>query len=152
MTNNLVTTLPSKAEADMARASSRQLAVHLKTNFETQTFSLKTDSGNQELVEIPTSAVRLFIELLAEMANGNAIHLIPVHAELTTQEAADILKVSRPFVVKLLDSGDIPYHKVGTHRRVLYRDIATYKQRIDQKREHALDELAAQAQNLGMGY
>lgn len=151
MHTNLATSLPSKAEADMARASSRLLAVHLKTNFETQTFTVNTGSGAQESVELPTSAVRLLIELLAEMANGNAVHLIPVHAELTTQEAADILKVSRPFLVKLLDSGEIPFHKIGTHRRVLYRDVAAYKQQIDQQRETALDELAAQAQKFGMG-
>ena len=102
--------------------------------------------------ERPTAAFRLLIDILSEMAEGNAVNLIPIHAEFTTQEAADILNVSRPFLVKRLDDGHIPYRKVGTHRRVLYRDLHEYKQRIDRERERTLDELTAQAQEFGMSY
>lgn len=137
---------PSEYESTLARASSRRLAQYLNGNLKVKV------ADSEEQIELPAAAVRLLVDLLTAMAEGNAVTLIPIHAELTTQQAAELLGVSRPFLVKQLESGAIPHRKVGTHRRVLFHDLMEYKQAIDEKRLAALDELAAQAQELDMGY
>jgi excisionase family DNA binding protein len=137
---------PTEQDATLARESSRRLSRFTDRNLQVRV------PDTEEAIELPASAVRLLVDLLSEMAEGNAVTLIPIHAELTTQQAADLIGVSRPFLVRLLEDEEIPHRKVGTHRRVLFRDLMDYKQRIDAKRQETLDELAAQAQDLNMGY
>ena len=105
-----------------------------------------------EKFELPQSAVKLICEILNQIAEGNALTLIPKHANLTTQEAADLLNVSRPFFVKLLKAGEIPYQKIGNRRRVLADDVIKYKQKTIKSRTKVLQELVDQAQDLDMGY
>jgi excisionase family DNA binding protein len=104
-----------------------------------------------EMVEVPAAAVDLLVRILTEMASGNAITIIPIHAELTTRQAASILNVSRPYLIKLLEEGRIAYRKVGRHRRVPMQELMEYKQRNEAERRAAMDELAAMAQEDG-GY
>lgn len=103
-------------------------------------------------VELPPSAVKLVFAILSEMSEGNSLTLIPSHAHLTTQEAADMLNVSRPYFVKLLEEGKIPFEKVGTRRRVLASDVMAFMDKSSKERQKALQELVDQAQALNMGY
>ncbi|MFC4487896.1 helix-turn-helix domain-containing protein [Tepidiphilus baoligensis] len=151
-TSTFPKTLPSAEDIALARESGRVLSTVLQTRAETHQIDFHDEQGTVRTVSIPTSALRLLLDVLTEIGRGNAVSIIPIHAELTTQEAADVLNVSRPFLVQLLEQGEIPFHKVGTHRRVRYQDLIDYKNRIDAKRRKALEELAAQAQELGMGY
>ncbi|HET6248347.1 MAG TPA: excisionase family DNA-binding protein [Tepidisphaeraceae bacterium] len=139
--------VPTKAQVQLASESGRRLARYAQRNLK-----LQIAGEHGEAITLPAPAVRLLVRLLSEMAAGNAVTLVPVHAELTTQQAAGALGVSRPFLVKLLDEGEIPSRKVGTHRRVLFSDLMVFKKKNHQQRLKALDELAAQAQELKMGY
>ena len=107
-------------------------------------------ASSKKTVKLPLPAVRLLVRILEEMARGNAVTLIPVHAELTTQEAADMLKISRPTLIQLLDQGRINYRRVGTHRRVAFESLMRYKRHADTARRAALAELAAYDQELGI--
>lgn len=146
--NELPPLLPTQQDAELARTSSRLLAACIGQG---ATARLRVIDGDGE-IEVPVAALRMLVDILANMADGNAISLVPIHAELTTQQAADFLGVSRPHLVGLVDKGLIPHHKVGTHRRIYFQDLTEYrKDRLEQSRA-ALDALAAQAQELGMGY
>lgn len=149
-----ITALPTKKEAALAQASSAKIASHISKNSPVQKIVLIQDDLKQEseAIAIPHEALHLLVDILRQMAQGNAVTLIPIHAELTTQEAADILNVSRPYLVDLLEAGKIPFRKVGIRRRVLYQDLMNYKNDIDAKRMQSLNKLAAQAQELNMGY
>ena len=100
----------------------------------------------KKIFKIPRSALKLLGEALTEMGQGNAVAVVPVQSELTTQQAADLLNVSRPFLVNLLDGKKLPSRKVGTHRRVLYKDLLAYKARTDADREKVLLAELAQGQ------
>ncbi|MBE9078141.1 helix-turn-helix domain-containing protein [Romeria aff. gracilis LEGE 07310] len=144
--------IPSEADTKISEQSSRILAAHLSAQQAARRIKIVEDDGSEQEAVIPEAAFQLLIDILSQMARGNAVTLIPIHAELTTQEAADLINVSRPFLVKLVESGDIPYRLVGRHRRIRFEDLMDYKQRMDEQRMDTLDKLAEQAQELGMGY
>lgn len=138
---------PTERDSEMARLSSQRLASFLRdveNDFEFQV--------EEETVSVPKSAFKMLVEILNQMAQGNAVTLIPIHAELTTQEAADQLAVSRPFLIKLLEEKRIPFRKVGSHRRILFKDLVDYKKQADLDRLKVLRDLQMEAQELDMGY
>ena len=141
---------PSRDEVELARASGQRLAPLARTG---RPLTLRVhDAGQEETIELPAGAVKLLVEILEDMASGRAVTIVPQNAELTTQQAADFLNVSRPFLIQLLEEKKIPFRMVGTHRRARLEDVLRYKEGIDAERRKVLDELAAEAQDLGMGY
>src|SRR5271170_7155540 len=144
----LTQTLPTQTEAKQAEETSRVLSPRLrsKTPLRLRVIGAPED----ETVIIPASAAKMLVGILDEMGRGNAVTVIPVHAELTTQEAADMLSISRPSLIQLLDEGKIEYRKVGTHRRVRFEALMRFKRHADAERRAALDELAAYDQEFGI--
>ena len=139
--------VPTDKDVVMARESSRLLG------------SLRFKKGGtvgmqieDRKVSIPAGFARMLLSALDNMAKGRTVALMPLDEEVTTQEAADLLNVSRPFAAKLFDEGAIPSRKVGTHRRAFTNDVLAYKQREKEARIKVLDELVAEAQRLNMGY
>jgi excisionase family DNA binding protein len=110
------------------------------------------DAGQEQDIELPAGAVVMLMAILESMAAGRSVTIVPENAELTTVEAAEVLNVSRPFVIKLLDEKKIPFRKVGKHRRIRMEDVMAFKAAIDSERQTVLDQLATEAQKQGMGY
>jgi excisionase family DNA binding protein len=147
---NATTSALSPDELALARQSSSVFARHTDKRGRL-TFQIRQGS-TQKSVVIPAAAARLFKDILAQMSEGNTVTILPHQVELTTQQAADLLNVSRPYLIGLLDAGKIPCRKVGTHRRIYAKDMLDYKRAIDSERNRALNALAKQALELNMGY
>lgn len=144
--------LPDKTAADQAAQAVAELTAFLRAH-PTPTGRVRLcteDDGPETQVVIPAVAFRFFIDVLAELANGNAVTVAPVHAELTTQQAADMLNVSRPYLIKLLDEKRIPFRRVGNRRKVQLVDVLDYKRHDDVRRQEVLDELTREAEELGL--
>lgn len=137
---------PTDREIGLAAASASRIASLIHAG---QGLRLSPE-GDATPIELPHAAVQLLLRLLSEMARGNAVTVIPFHAELTTQSAADVLGVSRPFIIKQIESGALRHRMVGKHRRILFRDLMEYKHKMEADRDRALGDLAAESQRLGL--
>ena len=145
--------LPTPEVTEEAKAALRAFSALPRRRVPSRTVQVRPDGEGRPIsATVPREAFELFLEILGQMANGNAVTIVPVHAELTTQQAADLLNVSRPFLVGLLDEAKIPSRKVGSHRRVKAADLVAYQQRDEAERKKTLDELTAEAEKHGLGY
>ncbi len=149
-TGHNIVHLPTQPEMEEAKISSRMLSKYADADRVQMT--LKASNGQAEDLVLPGPVLQMLLDILSEMARGNAISLMPIHHELSTQEAANLLNVSRPHLVTLLEKGSLPFRKVGSHRRVQAKDVLEYKANIDQLRLATLNELTAFSQEQGMGY
>jgi excisionase family DNA binding protein len=148
-------TNPSAAMAHDAATAARQLARLLPQKRKLAPTMVKLearDDSHHERVTVPMEAFRLFVDLLTALANGNAVTLVPVGKEITTQQAADLLNVSRPYLVRLLKEEKIPFRQVGSHRRIKFEDLLAFKTKDDAHRKKIADELLAEGQKLGLEY
>jgi len=145
----LTSFVPSEDDARLAKET-KQILTRRRLSTTSPLDLRKAGSDKGQAIKIPAPAAHLLVQILDEMSRGNAVKLIPVHAELTTQEVADLVNISRPTLIRLLDEGKIEFHKVGTHRRVPLKSALAYKRQIDAERKEALAELAAYDQELGI--
>ena len=142
------TFVPTDEETERAKKFSRILAREFAS---AESVKIQREDSD-ESIEIPRQVFNVLMRLLSVMSEGKAFSLIPMDKELTTQQAADILNVSRPYLNKILDLGEIAHRKVGRNRRIKFSDLMEYKKSQEQKSKAALQELADQAQELDMGY
>lgn len=142
---------PTDQDARTARTSSEALApVACDESAHLAHVHLRTDGGREAEIDLPLSAVRLLLGALQEMAKGNAVALLPVAAELTTRQAAGLLRVSHPLLIKMLDTGKLPYRKVGAHRRVRYDDLSRFAEAERSRRMRVMEELVEETERLGL--
>jgi excisionase family DNA binding protein len=143
----------SDQDAELLVQASRLMSEALDRS-EARTIALveeKADGSDVTRLEVPPATLRLLSEILALMARQQTFVLYPESSELTTKQAAEVLGVSRPFLVRVLEGRGIPFRKVGRHRRVLMKDVLAYKQSMQIKRRAALDELVKASEDMG-GY
>lgn len=132
---------PGEVDAEVALRAMRRITEFLQSNPETEAIGVISEVGDDALV-VPRAAAALLAQVLGFLANGQGVQLMPDNAMLTTQQAADALNVSRPYLIKLLEAGEIPYQMVGTHRRIAFKHLLEYIRQDEQRRRTVLDELA----------
>lgn len=147
-------TVPSEAMSAQALAAARALAPLVGRKKQADaTVTIKPENGTAaKAVTVPVAAFELFVNILQQMAAGKTVMVFPYEPELTTQQAAELLNVSRPYLVKLINENKIPCRKVGTHRRIRMTDLVSYRDAEDRRRQAHLDEMTSELQKMGLDY
>jgi len=141
---------PGNVDAEVAERAARRIRDYLVSNPDDDLIEALGEVGDDDALVIPRPTAILFAQILDALGKGQGVQIIPKDAELTTQQAADLLNVSRPYLISLLESGQIPYRKVGRHRRITFEALMDYKRHDDLKRRAAADDLAQLSQELGI--
>jgi excisionase family DNA binding protein len=146
--------LPKTHDINLAEIASIQMSSFLANDGKKDIqFSLRRSKGEDVIeFDLTPAVVELIFKTIVHIATGDAVTIVPFHAELTTQEAADFLNVSRPYLIKLLEKELIPVRRVGRHRRILFEDILRYKEKSKEKSRKAREALTQEAQDLDLGY
>ena len=138
-------------DKEMVRAAQRCIMASLDHS-RAASITVTTDTGETPTVGVPPTALKLIGQLLGAMSEGRTVMLVPAEQEFTTVEAANFLNVSRPFVIKEIESGRLPHRKVGSHRRVAFDDLIAYAQKMREQQAGALERMADNARELGLDY
>ncbi|MGH9822997.1 MAG: helix-turn-helix domain-containing protein [Blastocatellia bacterium] len=139
---------PDQSEIAVAERLSQALAKQIARGDTPAMFLAGEESGARE--PLPATAAKLLVKILSEIAKGNTVAILPLKPELTTQETAELLSLSRPHLIKLLDRGELPFHRVGTHRRIRLSDVLAYKRKALEERKAILREMVALNQEMGL--
>ena len=140
---------PGDADAEIALRAARRIGDYLTAHPGADPVRIQGELAGDDVLVVPRQAAVMLAQILGFLANGQGVTVTPSNAMLTTQQAADFLNVSRPYLIKLLEAGEIPFERVGTHRRVAFGELMEYMRRDDQDRRRAADELTELGQELG---
>jgi excisionase family DNA binding protein len=150
MTKAVSVIRPGDVDAQIAGRAARRIRDYLASNPDEEAISVDAELGGiNEVLVVPRQAVIMFAQMLAMLAAGQSVQIMPDNAMLTTQQAADAINVSRPYLIGLLERGEIPYQMVGTHRRIAFAALLDYKRQDDQRRRKASGDVTALGEELG---
>jgi excisionase family DNA binding protein len=141
----------SEAEREMARAAQRCLMEAIDHS-RAAAIALHSQDGQGPVVDLPPQALRLIAQVLGALSERRSVVVMPAGREFSTVEAANFLNVSRPFLIKELEAGRLPFRMVGTHRRIAFEDLAAYAEAMRAGQQSALDSMAENARDLGLDY
>jgi excisionase family DNA binding protein len=149
MRNAVSAIRPGDVDAQVANRAARRIRDYLASHPDEQTVTIDAEVGTDDVLVVPRPAAVMLAHVLALLADGQGVQIMPDRAMLTTQQAADLLNVSRPYLIGLLERHEIKYEKVGTHRRIAFADLLEYKRRDDQRRRGAAEAVTALGEELG---
>ncbi len=149
-THSISSINPGDVDADIAERAARRIRDYLDGHPDDDLIEALGEVGTEDALVLPRATAVMFAQILDLLGQGRGVQIIPKEVELSTQQAADMLNVSRPYLIGLLESGEIPFRKVGRHRRIRFEDLMDYKRRDDLGRRAAADDLAAISEELGL--